>query len=124
VAAELQPLEPRTLPAGTVTATLSAGSLTIGGDNLDNSIMISVRTEGVFLTGLQDPDSDPTTFTKIKFGSEVKAEGEEVQLTNAVSLKSLTIQSRPRWRSRSPGECESIWEAATTTVRCWSTTPR
>lgn len=94
VAAEVQTLEPRSLPAGTVTATLSGGNLTIAGDNLDNAIRIEVLTTGIFLTGLQDIDSDPATFTKIKFAGDISEAGEPVTLTDALSLKSLTVAMR------------------------------
>ncbi len=94
VAAEVQSLETRSLPTGTVTAALSGGHLTIGGDNLDNSILIEVRTTGIYLTGVQDADSDPTTFTKIKFGADTFEAGEEVLLTESLSLKNLTILMR------------------------------
>lgn len=87
VAAEVQPLESRSLPTGTVTASLSNGNLTIDGDNLDNSILIEVRTTGIFLTGLPDIDSDPATFTKIKFAGVTYEAGEEVPLTDVPSLR-------------------------------------
>ncbi len=94
VAAEVQSLETRSLPTGTVTAALSGGHLTIGGDNLDNSILIEVRTTGIYLTGVQDADSDPATFTKIKFGADTSEAGEDVLLTESLSLKNLTILMR------------------------------
>lgn len=94
VAAEVQSLESRSLPTGTVTASLSNGNLTIGGDNLDNSILIEVRTTGIFLTGLPDAQSDPVTFTKIKFAGVTYEAGEEVQLTDTLSLNSLTLLMR------------------------------
>jgi hypothetical protein len=94
VAAEVQSLESRALPTGTVTASLSNGNLTIGGDNLDNSILIEVRTTGIFLTGVQDTDSDPATFTKVRFGGETFEAGEEVLLTESLTIKSLTISMR------------------------------
>lgn len=94
VAAEVQSLESRSLPTGTVTASLSGGNLTIGGDNLDNSILIEVRTTGIFLTGLPDADSDPATFTKIKFAGVTFEAGEAVPLTGTPSLKNLTILMR------------------------------
>lgn len=94
LAAEVQSLERRSLPTGTVTAALSGQSLTIGGDNLDNNILIEIRTDGIFLTGLPDEGSDPATFTKIQFGGETFSAGEEVQLTNAPTLKHLTILMR------------------------------
>ena len=97
LAAEVQSLEARSLPTGTVTASLSNGSLTIGGDNLDNSILISVRTTGIYLTGVQDvpkAPGDPATFTQIKFGSITENAGNEVFLTSSLSLKNLTILMR------------------------------
>lgn len=94
VAAEVQSLEGRSLPTGTVTASLSGGHLTIGGDNLDNSILIEVRTTGIYLTGIQDADSEPATFTNIKFAGTTYSAGEEVLLTESLSLKNLTIHMR------------------------------
>lgn len=94
VAAEVQSLESRSLPTGTVTASLSGGNLTIGGDNLDNSILIEVRTTGIYLTGAQDTDSDPATFTKIKFAGTTYEAGESVLLTESLSLKSLNVLMR------------------------------
>ena len=99
LAAEVQLLETRSLPTGTVTASLSGGNLTIGGDNLDNAILIEVRTSGIFLTGLPDQGLKPT-ITTIKFGTITKTKGEAVQLTftstptTPQSLKSLTILMR------------------------------
>ena len=99
LAAEVQSLEARSLPTGTVTASLSNGNLTIGGDNLDNTILIEVRTSGIFLTGLPDQGQKPI-ITTIKFGAITKTEGEAVQLTSTStpttiqSLKSLTILMR------------------------------
>ena len=94
VAAEVQSLESRSLPTGTVTASLSNGNLTIGGDNLDNSIRIEVRTTGIYLTGVQDTDSQPATFTKIKFGGTTYEAGQEVLLTESLSLKNLSVLMR------------------------------
>lgn len=94
VAAEVQSLESRALPTGTVTASLSGGNLTIGGDNLDNSILIEVRTTGIYLTGVQDTDSDPATFTKIKFAGVTSEAGEPVLLTESLSLKNLAVLMR------------------------------
>lgn len=94
LAAELQQLEARVLPTGTVTALLSNGNLAIGGDNFDNNILIAVRTTGVYLTGLQDADSDPATFTKIKVDGTTYEEGEEILLTDTVSLKNVTVLMR------------------------------
>ena len=94
VVAEVQTLETRSLPAGTVTASLSNGNLTIDGDKLDNSILIEVRTTGIFLTGLPDADSDPATFTQIKFDGVTYAAGGKVPLTETPSLKNLTILMR------------------------------
>ncbi len=97
LAAEVQSLEARSLPTGTVTASLSNGYLTIGGDNLDNSILITVRSTGIYLTGVQDaqknPD-DPVTFTKIKFAGKTTDDGTPVLLTESLSLKSLAILMR------------------------------
>lgn len=92
LAAEVQLLEPRSLPTGTVTASLSGGHLTIGGDNLDNSILITVRADGVFLTGFVGEEA--ATDTKIKFGKTTSDAGTEVPLTTTPSLKSLTILMR------------------------------
>lgn len=94
VAAEVQSLESRSLPTGTVTASLSNGNLTISGDNLDNSILIEVRTTGIYLTGIQDVDSEPATFTKINFGDTTYELGEEVPLTESPSLKTLSVLMR------------------------------
>ena len=97
LAAEVQSLEVRSLPTGTVTASLSNGALTIGGDNRDNSILITVKTTGIYLTGVQDaqtqPD-DPVTFTKIKFAGTTTDDGTTVLLTDSLSLRSLAILMR------------------------------
>lgn len=94
LAAEVQSLESRSLPTGTVTASLSNGNLTIGGDKFDNNILIEVRTTGVYLTGLQDADSDPATYTNIKFGGTTYSAGEAVLLSESLSLKSVTVLMR------------------------------
>ncbi len=94
LAAEVQSLESRSLPTGTVTASLSNGHLTIGGDNLDNNILIRVKADGIYLTGLPDAESDPLTFTKVKFNGTTISEGEEVLLTDSLSLKHLSILMR------------------------------
>ena len=90
LSAELQQLEPRTLPTGTVTAVVSGQSVTITGDKLDNAILIEVREDGVFLTGLAGETSE--TDTTLKFGGEPVAVSTPVQLTTTPSLKNLTIQ--------------------------------
>lgn len=94
LAAEVQSLESRSLPTGTVTASLSNGNLTIGGDKFDNNILIEVRTTGVYLTGLQDADSDPATYTNIKFDGTTYSAGEAVLLTESLSLKNVTVSMR------------------------------
>lgn len=90
-AAEVQSLEPRSLPTGTVTASLSAdGHLSLTGDKLGNSIVLEARDEGFFLTGLDN--------TSIKFAGAtttpdaMTGETAEVELTQALSLSKLTIQ--------------------------------
>ena len=92
LAAELQQLEPRALPTGIVTAAVSGQNVTITGDKLDNSILIEVRADGVFLTGLAGETAE--TNTALKFGGQPVAVGTPVQLTTTPSLKNLTIQMR------------------------------
>ena len=90
LAAELLQLEPRALPTGIVTAAVSGQNVTITGDRLDNSILIEVRADGVFLTGLAGEAAE--TNTTLKFGGQPVAVGTPVQLTTTPSLKNLTIQ--------------------------------
>ncbi|MFM9964687.1 MAG: hypothetical protein ACKV2Q_26070 [Planctomycetaceae bacterium] len=51
LSAEVQLLEQRTLPAGTVIALVAAGSITLTGDNNSNQLTINVTATGITLTG-------------------------------------------------------------------------
>lgn len=51
LSAEVQALEQRTLPAGTVLAVASAGNITLTGDNNSNQVTIVVTAAGITLTG-------------------------------------------------------------------------
>ena len=92
LAAELQLLEPRTLPAGTVTASISGQNVTIDGDNFPNSIRISVRTDGVYLMGLLA--SDENSDTNIRFAGVTTSSGKEIRLVKTPRLGDLTILMR------------------------------
>ena len=73
LSAEIQSLEPRTLPAGTVTASLSGGSITLTGDKQDNAIAIQMTPTGVFV---QSTDGSTT----IKLGAQSTTDGSPVKL--------------------------------------------
>lgn len=90
LAAELQQLEPRTLPTGIVTAAVSGQNVTIRGDRLDNSILIEIRADGVFLTGA--PGETATTDTTLSFDGKSVATDTAIQLSKTPSLKNLNIQ--------------------------------
>ncbi len=51
LSAEIQLLEQRTLPTGTVVAAVSSGNLTLTGDNNSNQLTINVTETGITLTG-------------------------------------------------------------------------
>lgn len=73
LSAEIQSLEPRTLPAGTVTASFSGGSITLTGDKQDNAIAILMTPTGVFV---QSTDGSTT----IKLGAQSTTDGSPVKL--------------------------------------------
>lgn len=92
LAAELQQLEPRNLPTGTVLAAVSGGSLTITGDQLANAILLEFREDGVFLTGVVGEDE--ATNTTIKFNNELHEAGTRVELLTTPTVKNLTLLMR------------------------------
>ena len=92
IAADVQNLELRTLPAGTVTAIISGTGtkerLTITGDNANNEIVLAVRPTGLFLKA---DDSD----TVIKFGKQTSAPGGELKLKDSTTLpQNLSINMK------------------------------
>lgn len=72
VSAEVQALEARTLPAGTVTASYSGGSITLNGDRFNNVIEIEFDSTGLFVRGLDG--------TNIKFGARTITDGSPFKL--------------------------------------------
>jgi hypothetical protein len=78
LSAEVQSLEPRTLPAGTVTASVTGGSITLNGDRLDNSIEVELTPEGIFVRGVDG--------TNIKMGVRTISDGSDVKLAPGPSV--------------------------------------
>ncbi len=74
VAAEVQQLEGRTLPAGVVNVAIAAnGNVTITGDNSSNTIDIDVTAGSIVIT--------PDATTRVKVGGVTADAGEAVQVT-------------------------------------------
>lgn len=75
LSAEVQSLEQRTLPAGTVTASFTGGNITLNGDSNDNQVQIDVLPTGTTITGLSG--------TLIKFGA---------RSTSSLSVPNITVR--------------------------------
>lgn len=72
LSAEVQFLEPRTLPAGTVTASVTGGSITLNGDRQDNVIEVALTPDGIFVRGVDG--------TNIKLGVRTITDGSPLKL--------------------------------------------
>lgn len=72
LSAEVQSLESRCLPAGTVTASLSGSGITLNGDRQDNFIEVDLTPTGVFVRGVDG--------TNIKFGARTITDGSQLRL--------------------------------------------
>lgn len=70
--AEVQSLEPRCLPAGTVTANISGGNITLNGDRQNNLIEVGLTPAGVFVRGVDG--------TNLKFGARTITDGSTLKL--------------------------------------------
>lgn len=70
--AEVQSLEPRCLPAGTVTANISGGNITLNGDQQNNLIEVGLTPAGIFVRGFDG--------TNLKFGARTITDGSTLKL--------------------------------------------
>ena len=88
VAGEVQQLECRTLPAGTVGIVLTGNNLTITGDQNANDIHITVNNEtGVTAQGyVNTSNNGPVNLTKLTFKGQTYKAGESVTLVSAADL--------------------------------------
>lgn len=75
LSAEVQSLESRCLPAGTVAATLTANGITLNGDRSDNFIEVDLTPTGVFVRGVDG--------TNIKFGARIITNGSPLRLATS-----------------------------------------
>lgn len=82
--AEVQALEIRCLPAGTVTASFAGGNITLSGDSQDNFIEVDLTPSGTFVRGIE-VDGVPT---RIKLGAKIVSDGSPVRLTNGPGIAS------------------------------------
>ncbi|MFM9964685.1 MAG: hypothetical protein ACKV2Q_26060 [Planctomycetaceae bacterium] len=83
LSAEVQSLEPRTLPAGTVTAVVSGGKITLTGDQNANHITIAATGTGITLTG-----TDGTLIRKgARTGTEFTVNSPNVTLDVTINLR-------------------------------------
>ncbi len=81
---EIQSLEPRALPAGTVTVNVVDGDIKLIGDNSANSIEVDLQPNGIFVRGFDG--------TNIKLGASLTMDGSAVQLSNSPTvLRDLVI---------------------------------
>ena len=74
LSAEVQSLESRCLPAGTVTADISGGNITLNGDKFNNLIEVELTPTGVFVRGVEG--------TNLKFGARTIADGSSLKLAS------------------------------------------
>ncbi len=75
LSAQVQSLEPRTLPAGTVVANISGGNITLNGDRFANFIEVDLTSSGIFVRGLDG--------TNVKFGVRTITDGSPLKLAPA-----------------------------------------
>lgn len=88
-ASEIQQLEQRALPTGTVAIALQGNNLTITGDSGNNDIKITVNDQtGVTAQGFVDTvnNDKPVNLTKLTFGGHTYKKGEVVTLVSPENL--------------------------------------
>ena len=88
-ASEIQQLEQRALPTGTVAIALQGNNLTITGDAGNNDIKITVNDQtGVTAQGFVDTvnNNKPVNLTKLTFGGHTYKQGEVVTLVSPENL--------------------------------------
>ena len=91
LSAEVQSLESRCLPAGTVTADISGGNITLNGDKFNNLIEVELTSTGVFVRGVEG--------TNLKFGARTIADGSSLKLASGPRVTTdLIINLIGRWR--------------------------